>query len=233
MQSESPPPSAGLHLAIIMDGNGRWATRRGLPRVAGHRVGATAVRRVVEAAPGLGATTLTLFAFAAANWRRPESEVSTLMRLFAAHLRDETPKLAEAGVRLSVIGRRDRLGAALRDGIAVAEAATAAGRRMHLRIAIDYSAREAIARAAERWDGAVPVCPTRFGRLVSDVPDVDLLIRTGGERRMSDFLLWEAAQAELYFTDCMWPDFDADALREALADFHARERRFGGLGVAA
>src|SRR6266568_49900 len=160
--------STSLHVAIVMDGNGRWAARRGRPRTAGHRAGAAAVRRVVEAAPGLGVGALTLFAFSADNWRRPPSEVAALMRLFARHLR----------------------------------------------LAVDYSARAAI----------------RAGRIL---PDVDLLIRTGGERRLSDFLLWECAYAELYFTETMWPDFDAADLAAAVREFQSRERRFGGLPDAA
>jgi undecaprenyl diphosphate synthase len=197
-----------------MDGNGRWATRRGLPRVAGHRAGADAVRRIVEAAPSEGITALTLYAFSADNWKRPRSEVAALMRLFAGHLRSETSRLAENGVRLEVIGRRDRLPPRLATAIRAAELATAAGRRLALRLAIDYSARAAI----------------RAGRLG---PDVDLLIRTGGEQRLSDFLLWECAYAELYFTDTMWPDFGAADLALAVREFHARQRRFGGLPEAA
>jgi undecaprenyl diphosphate synthase len=206
--------STSLHVAIIMDGNGRWATRRGLPRSAGHRRGAEAVRRAVEAAPGLGIAQLTLFAFSADNWQRPAREVDLLMRLFARYLRTETAELKRRGVRLEVIGRRDRLPARLVAAIAAAETATAAGAELHLRLAVDYSARAAI----------------RAGRLV---PDVDLLIRTGGEQRLSDFLLWEAAYAELHFTDRMWPDFAATDLAAAVQAFHARERRFGGLPEAA
>ena len=193
-----------------MDGNGRWGTRRGLPRAAGHRAGAEAVRRTVEAAPGLGIGALTLYAFSADNWNRPPGEVAILMRLFARYLRTETPRLAERSVRLSVIGRRDRLPAPLVSAIAAAEQATAGGGALHLRIAVDYSGRAAI----------------RAGALL---PDVDLLIRTGGEQRLSDFLLWECAYAELWFSDCMWPDFSAADLAAALRDFRARQRRFGRL----
>ncbi len=206
--------STSLHVAIIMDGNGRWATRRGLPRAAGHRAGAQAVRRVVEAAPDLGLRALTLYAFSADNWSRPPSEVAALLRLFARHLRTETPRLATHAVRLSVVGRRDRLPAPLVAAIEAAERATADGGRLHLRLAIDYSARAAI----------------RAGAIL---PDVDLLIRTGGEQRLSDFLLWECAYAELWFTDRMWPDFAGADLAAALADFQARERRFGGLPARA
>jgi len=206
--------STSLHVAIIMDGNGRWATRRSLPRAAGHRAGAEAVRRVVEAAPGLGARALTLFAFSADNWKRPPGEVAALMRLFARYLRTETPKLIEHGVRLELVGRRDRLPAPLVAGAAAAESATRAGAELHLRLAVDYSARWAIAAGVL-------------------LPDVDLLIRTGGERRLSDFLLWESAYAELVFTDVMWPDFTTADLAAAIAEFRARQRRFGGLPEAA
>jgi undecaprenyl diphosphate synthase len=199
-----------LHVAIIMDGNGRWAERRGLDRVAGHRVGASALRRAVETAPSLGIAALTLFAFSADNWKRPAAEVSALMRLFARHLRTETPRCIENGVTLRVIGRRDRLPGPLVEAIEQTEAATAAGTQLELRLAVDYSARHAI----------------ETGRLL---PDVDLLIRTGGEQRLSDFLLWESAYAEILFTPTMWPDFGAAELAAAVAWFHARERRFGGL----
>ncbi len=199
-----------LHVAIIMDGNGRWATRRGLPRTAGHSAGAEAVRRVVEAAPSRGVTALTLYAFSSDNWRRPAREVSALMTLFARHLHGETPRLIAKGVRLNVIGRRDRLPRELLDAISAAEEATGRLGGLHLRIAVDYSARHAI----------------ETGQLV---PDVDLLIRTGGDQRLSDFLLWESAYAELYFTQAMWPDFTAADLEVAVREFHYRERRFGAL----
>ncbi len=197
-----------------MDGNGRWATRRGLPRGAGHRAGAEAVRRVVTAAPDFGITALTLYAFSEDNWKRPRAEIFILMRLFARYLQREVAPLAEQGVRLSVIGRRDRLPAALVTAIAGAEEATAGGTRLHLRLAVDYSARAAI----------------RAGTVL---PDTDLVIRTGGEQRLSDFLLWESAYAELWFTDRMWPDFTAADLAEATADFQTRERRFGALPTKA
>jgi undecaprenyl diphosphate synthase len=222
-----------LHVAVIMDGNGRWAIRRGLPRSAGHRAGADAVRRVVEAAPDLGIGTLTLFAFSADNWRRPRAEVGALMALLRQYLKRELGPLVENGVRLTVIGRRDRLPQGLGEEIAQAEQASARGRRLSLRIAIDYSARDAIAGAAARW--RAEQAPSReafaalLGRNCEPSPDVDLLIRSGGEKRLSDFLLWEAAYAELHFVDTLWPDFAADDLAAALADFHRRDRRFGGL----
>jgi undecaprenyl diphosphate synthase len=222
-----------LHVAIIMDGNGRWAARRSLPRTAGHRAGADAVRRVVEAAPTLGITTLTLFAFSSDNWRRPRDEVAALMGLLRRYLQAELARLLDNDVRLTVIGRRDRLPDGLANAIADAERRSTAGSRLHLRIAIDYSARDAIASAAAAWRLERPPSREEFSRLLAGGDahdDVDLLIRTSGEKRLSDFLLWEAAYAELCFVDTLWPDFGADELRLALAEFHRRERRFGGLG---
>ena len=225
--------SAGLHVAAIMDGNGRWASMRGLPRVAGHREGARAVRRVVEAAPALGVGTLTLYAFSSDNWGRPSREVAALMRLFRGYLASETARCVENGIRMRVIGRRDRLGEALVRQIEAAEAATAQGGRMTLRIAIDYSARDALLRAAALAGGRdLPrdEFAALLGRAMGEdepAPDVDLLIRTGGEQRLSDFLLWECAYAELYFWPRMWPEFGAAALREAVEWFGGRERRFG------
>ena len=206
--------STSFHVAVIMDGNGRWATRRGLPRAAGHRAGVAAVRRMVRAAPDLGITALTLYAFSSDNWSRPPAEVTALMRLFARYLHREVAELVAQSVRLSIIGRRDRLPAALVNAIVDADQATSGGTRLDLRIAVDYSARAAI----------------RSGTLL---PDVDLLIRTGGEQRLSDFLLWESAYAELWFTDTMWPDFTANELAGAVRDFRARDRRFGGLSTQA
>jgi len=223
-----------LHVAVIMDGNGRWAVRRGLPRTAGHRAGVQAVRRVVEAAPDLGITTLTLFAFSADNWRRPPQEVSALMALLRQYLRAELGRLVDNGARLTVIGRRDRLPAGLAEDICHAERVSAVGERLHLQIALDYSARDAIAAAATAWLGDDAPSRKAFGRLLARQgrgpgSDVDLLIRSGGEKRLSDFLLWEAAYAELCFVDTLWPDFGADDLAAALADFHRRERRFGSV----
>jgi undecaprenyl diphosphate synthase len=233
-RTSSPPPPAGLHVGIIMDGNGRWAARQDLPRGAGHRAGAAAVRRVVEAAPATGIGTLTLYAFSSDNWRRPAMEVAWLMRLFGEHLRSEMARCVANGVRLEIIGRRDRLGSALLRAIEAAEVATGGGRTLLLRIAIDYSGRDAILRAAQCLrPGAVS--RDRFGRLISivdhgtPVGELDLLIRTGGERRLSDFLLWEAAYAELFFLPVMWPDFGAENLQRVVREFAGRERRFGGL----
>jgi undecaprenyl diphosphate synthase len=237
--------ASGLHVAIIMDGNGRWAVTRGRPRTAGHIAGADAVRRTVEAAPRLGVRTLTLFAFSSDNWKRPDREVRALMGLFRRYLATEADRCAANGIRISVIGRRDRLPGVLLRAIEEAEARTALGRELWLRIAVDYSARDAILRAAERLGGAAapglygPLGPSReaFSRLLADppqegpVPDVDLLVRTGGEKRLSDFLLWECAYAELVFTDRMWPDFGAVDLADAIHEFQMRERRFGRVPV--
>jgi undecaprenyl diphosphate synthase len=229
---------SGMHVAIIMDGNGRWAERRGLPRSAGHREGIEAVRRVVEAAPACGIGTLTLFAFSADNWKRPPLEVEVLMILLRQYLRRDLRRLADSGVRLKVIGRRDRLPDRLAEEIAGAEAACAGGTKLDLNVAIDYAARDAIANAATAWLGDDSPSHAQFMALLARQGhgtgrEVDLLIRTGGEQRLSDFLLWESAYAELLFLDTHWPDFGADHLRLAVADFHARERRFGGLVAAA
>ena len=220
-----------LHLAIIMDGNGRWASLRGLPRLAGHRAGAEALRAVAEAAPDCGITTLTTYAFSSDNWKRPLEEVDGLMALLADYLDGETARLLANGVRLSMIGRRDRLPARLLRAIVAAESATSAGERLHLRIAIDYSARESILRATERAGGR-PVTLEIFEELLGQSKPVDLLIRTGGEQRLSDFLLWECAYAELVFTKCMWPDFNGVELRNSVTEFRRRDRRFGGLPVS-
>jgi undecaprenyl diphosphate synthase len=236
MQSEWPG-GRQLHVAIIMDGNGRWATRQGLPRSAGHRAGVKAVRRIGEAACDLGVGTLTLFAFSSDNWKRPQAEVDTLMGLFSKYLEADRSRFVERGARFSVIGRRDRLPAALRRQIELAERETACGRGPHLRLAVDYSSRERIAEAAAEWTGGAG--REAFGRrLAQSCPDdpgsaeVDLLIRTGGEKRLSDFLLWECAYAELWFTDKMWPEFGPADLEAALSEFRRRERRFGGLPSA-
>ena len=233
MQSElSSNLESKLHVGIIMDGNGRWATRRQLSRLRGHEAGVEAIRRVVEAAPKQGVGTLTLYAFSSDNWRRPKTEVSALMALLRFYLANEVESLARNGVRLTVIGRRDRLPDGISDAIARAEAATADGDVLHLRIAVDYSARDAILNAAAKAAGMGYLTREIFSKLVTGEPalrDVDLVIRTSGEKRLSDFLLWESAYAELHFTERMWPDFEAQDLKEALASFHGRERRFGGL----
>ena len=211
-----------LHAGIIMDGNGRWALGRGLSREAGHRAGVETVSRIVEAAPDAGIGILSLFAFSSDNWRRPRPEVAALMRLLAIYLEKEADRCLRNGVRLEVIGRRDRLSGPLQQAIAQAERSTAAGKRLWLRIAFDYSGRDAILAAARQVDS---LSRASLGRALG--PPVDLLIRTGGERRLSDFLLWECAYAELIFTQRMWPDFDANDLRHSVHEFHRRERRFG------
>jgi undecaprenyl diphosphate synthase len=229
-----PPPK--LHVAILLDGNGRWASTRGLGRSEGHRAGVAAVRRIVRVAPSCGIGTLTLYAFSANNWDRPAAEVAALLALLEDYLRAEASECAMHGVRLRVIGRRDRIPASLVEAISAAERATAAGRALELRIALDYSSREAILRASCWMMSSLEVTESEFSRRLAQVthagssaPEVDLLIRTGGERRLSDFMLWECAYAELLFTPKMWPDFEAADLEAAVEDFLGRERRFGRL----
>lgn len=233
---------SAFHVAVIMDGNGRWAQGRGKTRLTGHRAGAEAVRRVVAHAPRLGIDVLTLYAFSSDNWQRPITETSALMKLFANYLRRETATFVEKGIRLAVIGRRDRLGSEVVRAIETAETATAACKALQLRIAIDYSARDAIVLAAHkaRQQPGTPLDRDHFAWLLGEatnagraVPDVDLLIRTGGEQRLSDFLLWECAYAELMFSRKMWPEWTAADLAAAVADFNMRERRFGALPNAA
>lgn len=233
-QSTSQKTRAAWHVGIIPDGNGRWAAARGLPRTAGHRAGVEAVRRVVAVAPRLGIGTLTVFAFSSDNWHRSPGEVRPLLHLIENYLREEIPGWVAHGVRVSVIGRRDRLPVALRAAIQVAEEATAAGTNQHLRLAVDYSGRDAILRAACRMYTATEISHDAFARILPGVnpdgqpaPDVDLVVRTGGEQRLSDFLLWECAYAELHFTRTLWPDFAASDLEAAMQDFHSRERTFG------
>jgi undecaprenyl diphosphate synthase len=228
-----------MHVAIIMDGNGRWAERRGLKRTLGHQAGARAVRRIVEAAARLPVDTLTLYAFSSDNWSRPADEVGALMRLFKRYLQSEVARCVENGVRFNVIGRRDRLNADLTRIIERAESVTAEGRRLTLRLAVDYSSRDAIVAAAAALQGAGPSSRAAFESCLAGVSHaatatapVDLLIRTGGERRLSDFLLWESAYAELVFVDDYWPDFDEAGFAAALREFEARERRFGGVPAA-
>jgi undecaprenyl diphosphate synthase len=225
-----------LHVAILLDGNGRWAASRSLPRSEGHRAGVAAVRRIVRAAPDLGIGTLTLYAFSSNNWDRPASEVSALLALLEDFLRGCAPEFEAERIRLRVIGRRDRIPASLVDAIEMAERKTAGGRRMDVRIALDYSSRDAILRAACWMMSSLEVTEREFARRLGQVtngggaaPDVDLLIRTGGERRLSDFMLWECAYAELFFTPRMWPEFEAADLEGAVDDFLGRERRFGRL----
>lgn len=231
---------AGLHVAILPDGNGRWAAARGLSRSEGHRAGVSAVRRIVKCAAELGIGTLTLYAFSSDNWTRPATEVSTLFLLLEDFFRKDAPGMGEAGVRLSAIGRRDRLPVRLIHALKEAEEKTKRGAALDLRIALDYSSRDAILRAACWMLSSLEISQKEFAKRLGEVThsrgaaqDVDLLIRTGGEKRLSDFLLWECAYAELHFTPRMWPEFNAEDLATAVADYRARERRFGGLPKAA
>ncbi len=225
-----------MHVAIIMDGNGRWATQRGLPRTAGHIEGAKAVRTAVEVAARAGVDTLTIYAFSAANWARPATEIAALMRLFGQYLFTETRRCVEQSIRINVIGRRDRLSDSLLRSIEQSERLSAGGSSMHLRIAVDYSSHYSILEAARRAPRGVDLDADAFHRLVQEVDhsthpasEVDLLIRTGSEQRLSDFMLWECAYSELYFTECLWPDFDEQRFRSALDDYAGRQRRFGAL----
>jgi len=236
------------HVAIVMDGNGRWAAQRRLPRTAGHRAGIKSVRIIVEESVRQGIGALTLFAFSSENWRRPESEVNLLLDLFVGTLRAEVRLLNENGVRLRVIGERTAFPEKLQQSIAEAEDATRANQAMLLQVAANYGGRWDITQAARclaadaRADRIAPedVDERFFSTRLSfpDLPDPDLFIRTGGEQRISNFLLWQSAYSELYFSDLMWPDFGIPAYQEALADFARRQRRFGltgdqtGAGVA-
>jgi len=225
-----------MHVAIIMDGNGRWATNRGLCRSAGHIEGAKAVHAIVETAVRAGVQILTLYAFSAANWARPPAEIAALMHLFGQYLFTETRRCVKESIRINVIGRRDRLTESLLRSVEQSERASALGSRMHLRIAIDYSSRHSIVQAAQRAGRDADFSVGHFHHLLQEADygtcaagAVDLLIRTGGEKRLSDFMLWECAYAELHFTDCLWPDFDAQHFQNALDDYAGRQRRFGTL----
>jgi len=225
-----------MHVAIIMDGNGRWATQRGLPRTAGHVEGAKAVRTAVEVAAREGIDALTIYAFSSANWARPSTEIAALMRLLGQYLFTETRRCIEQSIRINVIGRRDRLSDSLRRSIEQSERLSASGSGMHLRIAVDYSSHHSIVEAARRASREAELDADAFNRLLQEVDhstapvsEVDLLIRTGNEQRLSDFMLWECAYAELYFTDCLWPDFNEQHFRRALEAFAGRQRRFGAL----
>ncbi len=225
-----------MHVAIIMDGNGRWAKRRGLPRTAGHVEGAKAVRCAVEVAARAGVDTLTVYAFSAANWARPSTEIAALMRLFGQYLFTETRRCVEQSIRINVIGRRDRLSDSLVRSIEQSERLSASGAGMLLRIAVDYSSHYSIVEAVRRAGRVPDLSDEAFVRAIHEVDhstcpagEVDLLIRTGSEQRLSDFMLWECAYAELYFTECLWPDFDEQRFRCALEDYAGRQRRFGAL----
>jgi len=225
------------HVAIIMDGNGRWAERRGLPRHAGHREGVPAVRMCIEECARRGIGALTLFAFSSENWRRPETEVSSLMSLFVDALEKEVDELHANGVRLRVIGDRHALAVRLQARVAEAERRTAGNTRLALQIAMSYGGRWDIVQAAKSLARSVAAGSLRVADIdadrvgaalaLGDLPDPDLFIRTGGEHRISNFLLWNLAYTELWFTDTLWPDFNVAAFEAALAGFAARDRRFG------
>ena len=238
--SSAIPGYVPRHIALIMDGNGRWAQQRGRPRTMGHLEGAKAVRRMVEHARRSGVQYLTLYAFSSDNWNRPQDEVQALMTLFRRNLASETPKCIENDIRLSVVGRRDRLSPELCRSIDASERATADCDGMRLRLAVDYSARDILVRAAASLPQGANVSREEFAAAIAavssdpgGVPDVDLLVRTGGEQRLSDFLLWECAYAELIFSRRMWPDFTAADFDAAIDEFRSRDRRFGGLSRAA
>lgn len=223
--------SVPRHIAIIMDGNGRWAKKRFLPRVAGHKRGLEAVRDTVKACADLGVEYLTLFAFSTENWRRPEEEVSFLMSLFMTALEREVDKLSQNDISLRVIGSRERFAAEIVERIERAEAKTANNGGLVLTIAADYGGRWDVMQAANRLlaQGVAQLTEQDLAANLSMAyaPEPDLFIRTGGEQRISNFLLWQLAYTELFFTDLLWPDFNAQALRSALASFQSRERRFG------
>jgi undecaprenyl diphosphate synthase len=228
------PASSHLHVAIICDGNGRWATSRGFPRAAGHRAGAETARSVIHCAPHLGIHTLTMFTLSSANWKRPESEVNSILQILRKYLHEETTHCADEGIRLSIIGRRDRLPRDLQEDVLQAEALTSKGTKLHVRLAVDYSSRHCLFQAASKFYKATQLSPESFGDVLAEVQrggstDVDLLIRTGGEQRLSDFLLWECAFAEFVFLEKRWPDFTPADLRDAILEFRTRERTRGSL----
>lgn len=224
------------HVAIIMDGNGRWATKRFLPRVAGHVKGVEAVRGVVEACVLRGIEYLTLFAFSSENWRRPEEEVSLLMRLFVTALEREVSKMHANNIRLKVVGDLSRFDPRLQELIAAAERRTANNTRLTVTVCANYGGRWDVMQAAGKMIAANPGLATFSEDLLAEhlalayAPEPDLFIRTGGEQRISNFLLWQLAYSELYFTDTYWPDFSIESLDEAIASYQARERRFGRTG---
>ncbi|MBU1325592.1 MAG: di-trans,poly-cis-decaprenylcistransferase [Alphaproteobacteria bacterium] len=231
----SPPGSGPRHVAIIMDGNGRWAERRGLPRAVGHREGVQALKRTVQAAPKLGIECLTVFGFSTENWRRSAEEVSDLMGLVRAYVGSDLARLKREGVRVRILGRREGLPPDIADIVARTEAETAANDRFRLQVAFNYGGRADIVDAARKLaaQGAA-LDEDAFGRALStgDGPPVDVIVRTSGERRLSNFLLWEAAYAEFVFQDVLWPDYGEEALAEAVAAFRDRDRRYGGRPAA-
>lgn len=223
-------PVVPHHIAIVMDGNGRWATRRFLPRLAGHKQGVDSLRRCVRACVQRGVSVLTVFAFSSENWNRPADEVSGLMELLAMALTREVPQLRKDGVRLHFVGERAGLSAKVIDGLAQAEVATADNTRLVLNVCFNYGGRWDIAQAAAALAArGEPITESSLHASLglAHVPDPDLVIRTGGEMRISNFLLWQAAYSELFFSDRLWPDFDEAALDEAIAAYASRERRFG------
>ena len=218
------------HIAIVMDGNGRWAKRRLLPRIAGHRQGVESLRRCIRACAERGVRVLTVFAFSSENWSRPADEVSGLMDLMAKALGREVPELQKGGVRLRFVGEWRGLSERMQQGLLQAEAATAAGAALQLNVCFNYGGRWDVAQAAAALAArGEPITEASLDRAMAlaHAPDPDLLIRTGGEQRLSNFLLWQAAYSELYFSERLWPDFDEAALDEAIAAYAARERRFG------
>ncbi len=230
------------HLAIIMDGNGRWAEQRGIPRWKGHEMGAQAVRRVSEAACRRGIPILTLFAFSSENWKRPASEIRALFNLFRDYLLSERENLIRNGIRISAFGRRDRLPFGINEALSATENATRNGSRLHVRIAVDYGARFEIVEALRSLAKEFKTQDIKPDQITEDwlskklsaeaIPDPDLIIRTAGEQRLSNFLLWQAAYSELYFCSKLWPDFEESDLEEALTDFQRRTRKFGALACA-
>ena len=233
---------SGMHVGIIMDGNGRWARQQGKPRWRGHLAGVDSVRDIVRGSPELGITTLTLYAFSSDNWKRPPAEVGRLFYLLREYCRRETAELVESGVKVTHLGREDRIPASALAELHRTIVLTAGGTRLHLRLAIDYGSRWAVTEAMRRLavesaSGQLdPVdidCTTVHGAVAHGVPDPDLIVRTAGEQRLSDFLLWEAAYAELYFTNLLWPEFRRGDLAVAVSEFHRRERKFGAVPTPA
>ncbi len=227
-------PGHRLHVAMICDGNGRWASSRGLPRSAGHKAGAEAARSIIRSAPHLGIRTLTLFTLSSANWKRPTAEVKSILSILEKYLEAETEHCLDEGIRLSIIGRRDRLAPRLREMVLQSEALTSKGTRLHLRLAVDYSSRHSLLQVASKFYKATSLSTETFSDILAEVQrggstDVDLLIRTGGEQRLSDFLLWECAFAEFVFLDKRWPDFTPVDLRNAIREFQTRERTRGAI----
>ncbi len=243
LRSTAPAADQGgpVHVAIIMDGNGRWAKARGLPRTLGHREGVAALKRTVEAAPHLGIERLTVFGFSTENWRRPAGEISELMGLMKAYVQTDLARLGRAGVRVRILGRREGLPADILDIIERAEASTTANDRFHLQVAFNYGGRPDIVDAARQFARKVQAGLAQPEDLneegfqgylsTADSPPPDLIIRTSGEQRLSNFLLWEAAYAEFVFQDVLWPDYGPALLSAAVEEFRTRERRFGGADV--